>query len=159
MKSSSTSVSGGPKNRPRRLYEVCPPENGLTHQPAFAAQVKYSPSFQHPSTGDENEWEVNLAKHPDWATEKEWRIIWELRESMLCRVSCARGCEPVERFCLPFAPESLRSVIFGMRMQPKIKQPLHNMLDQEAFKHVRKLTTDIDPETGVLVLKPIESRQ
>jgi hypothetical protein len=128
-------------------------------EPVFAARVKYRAEFQEISKNADNVHEVHWAKHPDWATEKEWRMIWEQRESLRWRASGAKGSEPVERRCLPFAPEGLRSVIFGMRMQPKIKERLHNMLDQEAFKHVRKETTDIDPETGELVLKPLESCQ
>jgi hypothetical protein len=59
------------------------------------------------------------------------------------------------RYCLPLAPEHLKRVIFGMRMNPAKHQRLRRLLNQDQFKHVQKETTFIDNETGELKLKPL----
>lgn len=122
---------------------------------AFAAKVKYHPDFQPISKNADNVHEVCLSKHPDWEKEKEWRIIWPLQQSIARQISRPGGGELLKRYCLPFAPSGLRRVIFGMRMEVEVKQRLCNMLGREEFKHVQKQVTDIDPQTGEMVLNPL----
>ena len=121
--------------------------------PVEAAKVKYRPDFQMISRNTDNVHEICWSKHPDWEGEQEWRIICPLQKSLTATLSHATSGQRVERFCLPFAPEGLRRVIFGMRMEPEPKQRLCRMLDREEFKHVQKQVTDIDPRTGEMLLR------
>lgn len=125
--------------------------NGLV-----AAKVKY-PSSHHqiPLAEDaSNVLEVCCSKHPLWEYEREWRIVAFLRDSTPWPHISDRGCEE-RRFCVPFKPGNLQRVIFGMRMKPEVRQRLCNMLGREEFKHVQKQVTDIDPQTGKMVLNPL----
>ena len=110
-----------------------------------ACKVKYSPTFrQHPWTSD-NIVQASWSKHPLWEYEQEWRMLLPLAGSV----------NYLDRHCLPFSPEHLTRVIFGMRMKPKAQQRLSLMLNQNQFKHVQKQVTDIDNETGELILKSL----
>jgi hypothetical protein len=125
--------------------------------PVAAAKVKYHADFQQISKNAGNVHEVCCSKHPDWGKEEEWRIICPLQQSIARQVSRPGGGELLKRYFLPFAPRGLRRVIFGMRMEAEVKQRLYDMLGREEFKDVQKETTAIHPETGELVLKPLES--
>jgi Protein of unknown function (DUF2971) len=122
--------------------------------PVVAAKVKYHPDFQQISKKADNVHEVIWSKHPDWEKEKEWRIICPLQHSIARQVNRPGG-ELLKRYLLPFAPVGLRRVIFGMRMEVEVKQRLCNMLGREEFKHVQKQVTDIDPQSGEMVLNPL----
>ena len=123
-----------------------------------AAKVRYRPYSEQPSLtkNAENVLDVCCTKHLKWEDQGEWRIVWPLKESIACTLTSKYG-EPQKRFCLMFAPRGLRRVIFGMRMKPEVRQRLCDMLGREEFKHVQKQVTDIDPQTGDLVVKPFES--
>jgi len=120
-----------------------------------AVKVKYPPTFQQIQIAKDasNVLELCCTKHPSWKYEEEWRNIAPLSGSVPCRLVDNSGREK-RRFCLPFKPENLRRVIFGMRMEAETKQRLSTMLAQEDFKNVKKQITDIDHETGELILKP-----
>lgn len=125
--------------------------NGL-----FAVKVKYPSSVQQIPLAEDssNVLEVCCSKHPLWQYEEEWRIVAFLRDSTPWPLISDPGCEE-RRFCVPFKPETLQRVIFGMRMKPEVKQRLSNMLGREEFKHVQKQVTNIDPQTGQMVLSPL----
>jgi hypothetical protein len=118
-----------------------------------AAKVKYPPIFEwHPWTSD-NIVSQSWSKHPLWEYEQEWRMLLPLAGSVGCCIVAEKNNAP-ERLCLPFSPEHLTRVIFGMRMKKETQQQLCLMLNRDEFKHVQKQTTDIDNETGELILKP-----
>ena len=127
--------------------------------PAVAGKVKYDTDFKQFTEDASNVQELCWSKLCDWEDEQEWRIIWPLQKSLTCTLTRATSGGRVARFCLPFLPRGLRRVIVGMRMDTKAKQRLCAMLGREEFKHVQRQITGIDPETGQLVLKPLESYQ
>ncbi len=127
--------------------------------PVVAAKVKYHPDFQQISKNADNVHEVCWSKHLEWEEETEWRIIYPLQQSIARQVRRPDGGEPLKRYLLPFAPRGLRRVIFGMRMEAEVKRRLWTMLSQKGFEHVLTEKTDIDPETGELVLKPVAPLQ
>jgi hypothetical protein len=110
-----------------------------------AAKVKYPAPFKPCAWTRDNIVEASWSKHPLWEYEQEWRILLPLDDKSV------RRCK--DRYCLPFSPEQLIRVIFGMRMNQEDQQRLRLMLNQNEFKNVQKQTTDIDNETGGLILK------
>lgn len=119
-----------------------------------ACKVKYPPSFKPlPWTADSIVG-ASWSKHPLWEYEQEWRMLLPLEGSVRCCVVKTEKSSS-ERYCLRFLPENLTRVIFGMRMKPETQQRLRLMLNQNEFKHVQKQITDIDNETGELILKPL----
>jgi len=122
-------------------------------KPVAAGKVKYRSDFQEISRNTDNIHEVCWSKHADWEKEQEWRIICPLQNSLSATLSHATSGQGVERFCLPFAAEGLRRVIFGMRMAPEVRQRLCHMLDRSEFRHVQRQVSDIDPRTGEMVLR------
>jgi hypothetical protein len=122
-------------------------------KPVAAGKVKYRSDPQEISSNADNMHEVCWSKHVDWEGEQEWRIISPLQKSLTATRSHATSGQRVERFCLPFAPEGLRRVIFGMRMEPEVKERLCSMLGREELKHVQKQVADIDPRTGAMLLR------
>lgn len=81
-----------------------------------------------------------LTKHPDWQHEQEWRVIRPLNTG-----------EPHPKrngyVLVRFKPLSLLRVILGLRVCPKAKIQLKQMLAQEEFSHVRKEAVYIDPNS------------
>jgi hypothetical protein len=127
----------------------------------IAVKVKYPLRHGQISIAEDtsNILEVCFSKHPQWEYEMEWRIIAPLAGSIRYKLVQDGGQEAGERFCVPFKPENLRSVIFGVRMKPEDKKRLMSILAQEEFKHVKKETIAIEPETGEPVLRRLESNQ
>jgi len=130
-------------------FVICGMGTGLV-----AVKVKYPPGFKQIQIAEDagNVLELCCTKHPSWKYEEEWRIIAPLRGSVPCRLVANDGREE-KRFCVRFKPENIRRVIFGMRMHPETKKRLCTMLAQVDFQNVVKQVTDIDHETGKLVLK------
>jgi hypothetical protein len=125
--------------------------------PAVAGKVKYDTDFKQLAKSAGNVQELCWSKHRDWEYEHEWRIIWPVRDPLTATLRQAESGEQTRRFCLRFQPSGLRRIIFGMQMDGSVKERLCRMLEHGDFKHVRKETTAINPETGALVLKPLES--
>jgi hypothetical protein len=123
--------------------------------PVVAGKVKYDADFKQLTEGAGNVHELCWSKHRDWEYEEEWRIVWPLQNSLTATLRQARNGKSVRRYCLPFLPSGLHRVIFGMQMDARATQRLCRMLEREDFRHVRKETTNIDPKTGGLVLKPL----
>lgn len=120
-----------------------------------ACKVEYPPDFKlRPWTADSIVG-ATWSKHPLWKYEQEWRILFPLNDESVsrCTVSAEKG--GAERFCLPFLPEHLNRVIFGMLMKAEDQQRLRLMLDTNEFERVRKEIADIDNKTGELILKPL----
>ncbi len=118
-----------------------------------AGKVKYPPIFKWQPWTSDNIASHCWSKHPLWEYEQEWRMLLPLAGSVGCSAVAEKNNAP-ERFCLAFSPEHLTRVIFGMRMKQEMQQRLCLMLNQGEFKHVQKQTTEIDNETGELILKP-----
>lgn len=118
-----------------------------------AVKVKYPPTFKWRPWTSDNIVSHCWSKHPLWEYEQEWRMLLPLAGSAGCCIVAEKNNAP-ERFCLPFSTEHLTRVIFGMRMKPETKLQLCLMLNRDEFKHVQKQLTDIDNETGELILKP-----
>lgn len=110
-------------------------------------KVEYPPDFKPRPWDRDTIVGATWSKHPHWKYEKEWRMLFPLNYRSVCWRK--------ERYCLPFLPERLNRVIFGMRMKPEDRQRLRHMLEKNEFERVRKEVADIDNETGELILKPI----
>lgn len=103
-----------------------------------AAKVDYQPLVNLLRRDTENMEKVVLTKTIEWAYEKEWRVLRELRTGI--RLPKRPG------FVLArFYPQQLIGVIFGHRVSPKVKDQLEQMLKKAEFKCVRKDEIQIDP--------------
>jgi hypothetical protein len=125
----------------------------------IAVKVKYPSTHGQISIAEDcsNILEICCSKHPQWGYEAEWRIIAPLAASIRHKLASDNGQESGVRFCIPFTPKNLLSIIFGERMKSDDKKRLLSLLAQEEFKHVRKETTAIDPKTGDLIRTRLES--
>jgi len=117
-----------------------------------AVKVKYLTTYHQQITEDaSNILAVLCTKHRAWDYEAEWRVIAPLARAIRYKLIKGDG----ERFCVPFKPGNLRRVIFGMRMNTENKKRLLAMLAMREYNHVRQETTNVEPDSGELVLGPI----
>jgi hypothetical protein len=81
-----------------------------------ACKVQYPPSFKPLPWTANSIVGASWAKYPFWKYEQEWRMLLPLEESVHCCI-VKKEKSGSERYCLPFLPENLTRVIFGMRMK------------------------------------------
>jgi hypothetical protein len=124
--------------------------------PAFAAcgtpfgpamKVDYRPNLPTMNADRTNLKEVFWTKHIAWRYEEEWRMMYSL----------AKGLHHPTRdgfFLLEFEPGDLLRVVFGLRICPRVKEVLENMLKVNELHHVRKEEVYIDPTTRQLDIRP-----
>jgi hypothetical protein len=118
-----------------------------------AAKVEYILNWS--SYTSENICEQFWSKHPDWKYESEWRIIWPLVHSTAHYAKLPGDTESKNYHCLRFEPMTLKRVIFGLNMDSNTQQRLFDMLNKDAFNHVRRERTEINGDTGELILNPM----
>jgi hypothetical protein len=118
-------------------------------------KVEYPLDFKPQPWTSDTIWVASMSKHPLWKYEQEWRILFPLDDKLVRREPVTGEKSGSERYCLPFLPEHLTRVIFGMQMKPEDQQRLRIMLNKPEFKDVQKQIADIDNETGELILKPL----
>ncbi len=118
-------------------------------------KVKYPLAFKPSPWTRDNIFIESMSKHPLWKYEQEWRILFRLGDKLVRRCVVIAEKTSSVRYCLPFLPEHLTRVVFGMQMKPEDQQRIHIMLNHDGFKHVQKQIADIDNETGELILKPL----
>ena len=92
--------------------------------------------------------EVVVTKHASWEYEQEWRVMQSL----------AKGAPHPTRkgfVLVGFGPSHLLRVILGLRATTEVRIQLRQMLNHEAFKHVRREVVCIDPHSRELKTCPL----
>ena len=113
-----------------------------------AVKVDYQPTQPVLKRDTSNMEEVVLTKHSDWKHEKEWRVIQALNTG---------DPHPKRKgfVLVRFKPAHLLRVIFGLRVSPKVKFQLKQMLHGREFEHVLKEEVYIDPSSSELKSRPL----
>jgi len=102
-----------------------------------AVRVDYQPAQPVLKRDTSNMEEVVLTKNLDWKHEQEWRVILPLKS----------GVPHVKRkgfVVVSFKPIHLLRVILGLRVCPKVRFQLTQMLKGKEFEHVRMEEVFID---------------
>jgi hypothetical protein len=113
-----------------------------------AVKVDYQPTQPVLKRDKSNMEEVVLTKHLDWKYEQEWRVIQPLN---------AGEPHPKRRgfVLVRFKPTYLLRVVLGLRVCPKVKFQLRQMLNHKEFGHVRTEEAFIDPSSRELKSRPL----
>ena len=92
--------------------------------------------------------DVCWTKHELWTYEQEWRVVEDLKKA---------DSHPKRNgfLLLWFKPTDLLRVIVGLKVEPKVKFQLRQMLNHKEFEHVRKEEMFINPETRGLDTRPL----
>jgi hypothetical protein len=113
-----------------------------------AIKVDYQPTQSMLKRDRSNMEAAVFTKHLDWKYEQEWRVIRALNTG---------DPHPKRKgFVLArFKAAHLLRVIFGLRVCPKVKAQLKQMLNHTEFSHVRKEEVCIDPSSRALKSRPL----
>lgn len=113
---------------------------GSPFGPAVKVDYQPTPLLKRDTSNME---EAVLTKHSDWKHELEWRVLRPLNTG-----------EPHPKrsgfVLVRFKPTHLVRVILGLRVSPKVKFQLKQMLNHRDFEHVRKEEVYMDPESREL---------
>ena len=113
-----------------------------------AVKVQYGPELPLLKRDGSNMLEACWTKHFTWEYEQEWRVVESLKKA---------GAHPYRKgyYLLWFKPTDLIRVILGLRVCPKVKSQLRQMLKHKEFEHVRKEQVYIDAESRKLNSRPL----
>src|ERR1700722_4063793 len=104
------------------------------------AKVHYAnerPKINDPFPG----FSIPLTKNEEWIYEKEWRIVQEAATTM------------PHYEILPV--ESIKSIYFGLRMSPLVREEIQTALNAESHAHIQKFEMDLDFSTYKLIPIPV----
>jgi len=117
---------------------------GKLHKVSYVADLPRHQSIDSMQIED-----IFLIKQDEWRHEAEWRIL----DALQYADTVVQGELPIHLFKVPV--ESVREVIFGFRMDAKLKQQvLSQIQSQPQMRHIAAKQVKLDSETAQLKIIP-----